>query len=65
MLNGQPIEPVRGWHEKRWTDIDEDKHIIDINGDIRNTDLRSIISFCCNRWNIDQPEERQYNIGDL
>lgn len=65
IFHGQPIAPVRKWHEKLWTDIDQDKYIIDINDDIQNTDLRSIIWFCCTRWNIELPEERQQVIGDL
>jgi hypothetical protein len=65
MFSGQSIAPVRGWHEKLWTEIDEDKYIIDVNEDIKNEDFRSIIRFCCNRWNIEPLEEPQYRIGDL
>jgi|SRR5579864_8190239 len=65
MLNALPAEPVRGWHEKLWNEVDEDKHIIDINGDIKNTDFRAVIRFCCDRWNIELPEENQRRIGDL
>jgi hypothetical protein len=64
MLNGVKIAPVREWHEKLWTDIDEDKYIVDINDEVRNTDLRSMIRFACERWNIDI-EEKQIQIGGL
>jgi hypothetical protein len=29
-FNGQPIAPVRKWHEKQWTEVDEEKYIVDI-----------------------------------
>jgi hypothetical protein len=64
-LGGQPIPPVRKWHEKQWTELDEDRYVIDINDQIGNEDFRSVIRFCCNRWNIDLPEEIQQRIGDL
>src|SRR5579862_503682 len=64
ILNGQATEPVRGWHEKLWNQIDQDKHIIDINDVVKNTDFRSMLRFCCDRWNIES-ESDQYNMGDL
>lgn len=63
-LNGVEIAPVRGWHEKLFTEIDNDKYIIDINDEIRNIDFWAIVKFCCNRWNIEPPEERQMRMGD-
>jgi hypothetical protein len=65
LLNGEVIAPIYGWHEKQYTEIDEDKHLVDINDEVKNADLRSIIQFCCDRWNIESPEEFQYRIGDL
>jgi len=65
ILDGQPREPIRGWHEKLWNEFDGDKYIVDINDQIQNTDFRSIIRFCCERWNIEPPEERQSRMGDL
>jgi hypothetical protein len=64
MLNGQLLEPVRGWHEKLWTEIDEDKYVVSIKEEVRNTDLRSMIRFCCQRWNIDLPEEPKNLLGE-
>jgi hypothetical protein len=66
VLNGATIAPVYGWHENLWTDADEDKYLIDINEDVKktNTDFRSMISFACERWNINI-EEKQINIGGL
>lgn len=64
MLNGQRIEPVHGWHEKLWNATDGDKRIIDINDDVKNTDFRAMLRFCCDRWNIEF-EPDQYNMGDL
>lgn len=64
ILDGQRVEPVRGWHEKLWNEIDGDKNIIDINDVIGNTDFRSVIRFCCQRWNIEL-SDTQYGIGDL
>jgi hypothetical protein len=64
MLNGVAVPPVRGWHEKVWTDQDEDRHLIDINGVVKNTDFHSMIRFCCKRWNIDYPAELQIKLGE-
>lgn len=64
-LNGEPIDAVRSWHEKQWTEIDEDKYIIDINAEMRNEDLRAVMKFCCNRWNNEWPEEKQGRLGDI
>jgi len=62
-FGGVNVGIVRGWHEKVWTNADQDKHIIDINGQVRNTDMLSLISFCCDRWNIEAPQ--QLRIGDI
>lgn len=64
MLNAVPVGTVRGWHEKLWTNADGDKYIIDINTEVRNTDLHSMIRFACGRWNIEIPEN-QIRLGDL
>jgi hypothetical protein len=55
--------PQSEWHEKLFTDTDKDKYIIDINDDIKNTDFWAIVKFCCIRWNLDIPEERQMTMG--
>jgi hypothetical protein len=64
VFNGQPIAPVYGWHENRWTDLDEDKYIIDINGEVGNQDFQSIIWLACKRWNI-EIDDKQIQIGGL
>lgn len=64
MHNGVKIAPIRKWHEKLFTDIDQDKYIIDINDDIKNTDFWAIVKFCCDRWNIEFPDERQMIMGN-
>jgi len=62
--DGVQIAPVRKWHEKLYTEIDRDKYIIDINNDVKSTDFWAIVKFCCNRWNIEFPEEPQMKMGD-
>jgi hypothetical protein len=64
-LDGRPLPPVRKWHEKQWTEADEDKYIVDVNQEIQNEDFRSLIKFCCKRWNIECPVEIQKRMGDL
>ena len=56
--NGVSVGRIRGWHEKRWTNSDGDKFIVDINGEVRNTDLLSMIRLACQRWNIDLPADQ-------
>jgi hypothetical protein len=64
ILNGVEVGFVRNWHEKIWTNTDADKHIVDINGDVKNTDLFSMIRFAFDRWNIEDPKN-QTRLGDL
>lgn len=62
--NGVNTGFVKGWHEKLWTNLDADKYIVDINGEVRNTDLMSMIRFACQRWNVELPAD-QPRLGDL
>jgi hypothetical protein len=63
LLNGVPNGHVKGWHEKIWTNTDEDKFIVDVNHEIGNTDLMTMIRFCCERWNI-EPLKDSLRLGD-
>lgn len=64
LLNGVSCGHVRHWHEKIWTNTDGDKYIIDINSEVKNVDLTSIIRFCCDRWNIEVKDE-QFRLGGI
>ncbi len=55
--NNAVIGKVKGWYEHRWTDVDEDRSIVDVNRDIDRTDLFSMVNFCLNRWNIEEVEQ--------
>jgi hypothetical protein len=62
LRNGVPCGYIKGWHEKVWTNSDGDKHIKDINSEVGNTDLTSMIKFCCDRWNIEFKDD-QFHLG--
>jgi hypothetical protein len=64
LLNGIQHGHVRGWHEKIWTNADEDKYIVDVNSEIKNTDLTTMIRFCCERWNI-EPLKDSLRLGEI
>jgi hypothetical protein len=64
LLHGVSCGHIKGWHEKVWTNSDGDKHIVDINGDVGNTDLTSMIKFCCDRWNIEFKDD-QFRLGGI
>ncbi|MBA3356454.1 MAG: hypothetical protein H0U18_11100 [Pyrinomonadaceae bacterium] len=61
--DGRVIGFVRHWHEKQWTDPDEDKFIIDANDFVKkNIDFASLIYLCLRRWNIETSEQYQMEI---
>lgn len=62
--NGVSTGYIRGWHEKLWTNADADKYIVDINGEVRNRDLNSMIRFAFERWNVEDPKG-QTRLGGL
>lgn len=60
---GQVIGFIRYWHEKQWTDADEDRFIIDANGFVkRDIDFAPLIRLCLRRWNIESPKQSQMEI---
>ncbi len=64
LLHGVQCEHISGWHEKVWSNSDADKHIKDINDEVKNTDLPSMIKFCCNRWKIEFSDD-QFRLGGI
>lgn len=60
--NGVSCGHIKYWHEKIFTNTDGDKYVIDMNDEVKNEDLWSLIRFCCKRWNI-QLEDKQYKLG--
>lgn len=61
--NGLVVGKVRGWHEHRWTVVDGDRRVINVNEEIKKIqeDFRSILRFCMERWRIElkEGEDRQ------
>ncbi len=62
LRHGVSCGHIRKWHEKIWTNTDGDKYAIDINSEIKNTNMVSMIRFCCKRWNIELQE--QFELGE-
>jgi len=50
--DGVVVGFVRGWHEHIWTDEDEDRHIVEADPPIKRTDMRSLVRYCADKWNI-------------
>lgn len=63
--NRERVGFVTGWYEHRWTDIDRDEYVVDVDdSEIIATDFDSVVRVCCARWNIEMPGE-QLTFGEL
>jgi len=51
--SGISIGHVRGWHEHIWTDEDEDEYVVQANPPVRGQDIRSLIRWAAEKWNIE------------
>jgi hypothetical protein len=47
---------VRGWHEHIWTDTDEDRYVIPAEPPIKNGEMRALIRWAFDKWNIENNE---------
>lgn len=62
--DGVSIGHIRGWHEHVWTDLDEDKHVVAAQPPVRRCDIRSVISWAAEKWNIELDElDSQSRLG--
>ena len=50
---GIVVGVIKGWHEHYWTDLDEDEAIRELNPPLRNYDLKAVIAWCSEQWNIE------------
>jgi hypothetical protein len=44
---------VSGWHEHIWTDEDEDRYVIAADPPVKGTDIRSLVRWATEKWNIE------------
>lgn len=61
--DGVVVGFVRGWHEHVWTDEDQDRFIIVADPPVRQSDLRSVIRWCADKWNIELEDSKQFVFG--
>lgn len=57
--NGVSVAEICGWHEHIWTDEDEDKYVIAADPPVRNADMKSLIWWAAEKWNIEIEEEEK------
>jgi hypothetical protein len=55
---------LSGWHEHIWTDEDEDRYVIAANPPVKARDIRSLVRWAAEKWNIDLEQiAEQYTLG--
>ena len=60
--DGRPNGFVRGWHEHRWTEVDGDRFVVDVNDAVGQEDFRSLLKLCLDRWDVEVEESNQLNL---
>jgi hypothetical protein len=60
---GVVIGIVRGWHEHIWTDEDQGRYIEAADPPVKQTDMKSVIRWCAEKWNIELEEIEQLVLG--
>jgi hypothetical protein len=51
--HGVSVGHLKGWHEHIWTDEDEDSFVITADPPVTRSDIRSLIQWAAEKWNID------------
>ncbi len=54
--SGISVGHVDGWHEHIWTDEDEDRYVIPADPPVKGNDLRSVVRWATEKWNIETDE---------
>jgi hypothetical protein len=51
--HGVSIGHVKGWHEHVWTDQDEDEYVVIADPPVKAQDIKSLIRWAAEKWNIE------------
>ena len=58
--DGLVVGRIRGWHEHIWTDEDEGRYIVEAAPPVKQSDLRSVVQWCAEKWNIEIEEQERF-----
>jgi hypothetical protein len=56
LRHGVSVGHVKGWHEHIWTDEDEGRYVVQADPLIKKFDIRSLIRWAAQKWNIELEE---------
>jgi hypothetical protein len=64
MRYGVSAGHLSGWHEHIWTDEDEDRYVIAADPTVKGRDIRSLVRWAADKWNIELEQiAGQYILG--